>query len=115
MDTRLVTISQRAPPKGLLLKQRKLFVAAKTNNMAAITASGFHYFETDVNAKDEHDNTPLFYSARHGNKEICDFLLGCGAKVNVPCSEGNTPLHMAFASNEVMVILIKFLMYLFYF
>ena len=103
MDTRIITISKRAPPKGLLLKQRKLFIAAKSNNMSLITASGFHYFETDANAKDDYNNTPLYYAARNGNKEICEFLLGCGARVNESCQEGNTPLHMAFSSNEVMV------------
>lgn len=104
METRLVTISKRAPPKGLLLKQRKLFIAAKSSNMGVITASGFHYFETDVNAKDNLDNTPLFYAAKNGNKEICEFLLSYGARVNEPCSEGSTPLHMAFSSNDIMVI-----------
>lgn len=100
---RIRTIVTRAPPKGLLLKQRKLFVAAKSNNLQLILNSGFNYFETDVNAKDDQNNTPLFYAAKNGNREICEFLLHHGARVNEQCSEGNTPLHMGFSSSQVMV------------
>jgi hypothetical protein len=90
--------------QGLLLKQRKLFTAAKTSSMAAIVGSGFNYFEADVNVKDDYGNSPLFYAARNGNKEICDFLLAHKARVNESCANGNSPLHMAFASNNAMVI-----------
>jgi len=95
--------SKNERQKGLLLKQRKLFTAAKSGTIHNIEGSGFNYFESDVNVKDDHGNTPLFYAARRGNKEICDFLLAHKARVNEPCSNGNTPLHMAFASNQVMV------------
>jgi len=96
-------IAQRSAPKGLLLKQRKLFIAAKTNNFNIILSSGFNYFESDVNIKDDKGNTPLYYAAKNGDNKICDFLIRHKSFVNEPCSEGNTPLHMAFASGQIMV------------
>jgi len=93
-------------PKGLLLKQRKLFTAAKASNFKLIQSSGYNYYEADVNAKDDDGNTPLFYAAKNGNKEICEFLVYHKARVNEPCREGNTPLHMAFASGQVMVVIL---------
>jgi len=53
--------------------------------------------------KDNEGNTPLYYAALNRNKEICEFLTQHGARVNEPCKDGNTPLHMAFSSNQVMV------------
>lgn len=102
-EVRQNKIAQRAPPKGLLLKQRKLFTAAKTNNFKQIQSSGYNYYEADVNSKDDQGNTPLFYAARHGNKDICEFLVTHKARVNEPCTNGDTPLHMGFASGNVMV------------
>lgn len=101
-------IAQRAAPKGLLLKQRKLFIAAKSNNFNMILTSGFNYFESDTNIKDDKGNSPLYYAAKNGDKQMCDFLVRHQAFVNEPCSEGNTPLHMAFASGQVMVLIIIF-------
>jgi len=75
----------------------------KSNNFNVILSGGFTYYENDVNVKDVHGNTPLYYAARNGNKEICEFLLNHHAKVNIRCKGGNTPLHMAFASGQVMV------------
>ncbi len=68
-----------------------------------ILVSGFNYFSSDINAKDDLNNTPLYYAAKNGNKEICEFLLKHGALVNTPCSDGNTPLHAAFSSGQCMV------------
>jgi hypothetical protein len=99
----LEKIKQRAPPKGLLLKHTRLFTAAKSNNITIILSAGFHYYENDVNVKDSHDNTPLYYAAKNGNKEICEFLLAHNAKVNIRCQNGNTPLHMAFFSGQPLV------------
>lgn len=102
-DMRMQKIIGRAAPRGLLLKQRKLFNASKSNNFHMIQISGFNYYPNDVNTKDDHGNTPLYYAARHGNKEICEFLVRHGADVNERCTDGNTPLHMAFASGQIMV------------
>ena len=96
-------IAHRAPPRGLLLKQRKLLTAAKMNNMQLIRLTGFRYYEPDVNAHDERNNTPLYYAAMNGNIEFCQFLLDHGARVNDPCEKGNTPLHMAFLSDKEAV------------
>jgi len=96
-------IAQRSAPKGLLLKQRKLFIASKTNNFPMILSSGFNYFESDVNIKDEKGNSPLFYAAKNGDKQMSEFLVRHKAYVNDRCSGGNTPLHMAFASGQIMV------------
>ena len=104
---RLAKILKRGAPKGLLLKQRKLFIAAKTNNFNLILSSGFNYYEGDVNTKDEQGNSPLYYAAKSGSKEVCDFLVRHKAYVNDPCSNGNTPMHMAFFSGQIMVILFQ--------
>jgi len=103
---RLAKIVKRGAPKGLLLKQRKLFIAAKTGNFNLIQSSGFNYYEGDVNTKDEQGNSPLFYAAKNGSKEVCDFLVRHKAYVNEPCSNGNTPLHMAFSSGQIMVVIL---------
>lgn len=105
LQKRLGKIASRAPPKGLLLKQRKLLTAAKSNNLPLVRSTGFTYFEPDVNAKDEKGNTPLYYTAKFGNLEFCQFLLDHGARVNDSCEQGNTPLHMAFASDKEGVCL----------
>lgn len=100
-------IARREPPKGLLLKQRKLLTAAKTNNMQALTVSGYTFFVTDVNCRDDKKNTPLYYTAKFGNLEFCRYLTDIGARVNEPCEKGNTPLHMAFQSDNDAVGLIS--------
>jgi ankyrin repeat protein len=99
-------ITRREPPKGLLLKQRKLLSAAKANNLETVIASGYTYFETDVNVRDDRKNTPLYYAAKFGNLEFCRYLTDIGARVNEPCERGNTPLHMAFKSDNDGVNLI---------
>lgn len=96
-------IKKQAYRKGLLLKQTKLFTAIKASSIKMIIANGFVYTEEDVNIKDSEGNTPLYYAAKNKHKEICQFLLDHGANVNQACQEGNTPLHMAFASNDAMV------------
>jgi len=95
----------KTPKSGFLLKHMKLFTGAKSNKYDIILKSGYYYYEEDVNIKDNDGNSPLFYAARHGNLDICKFLTEKYAKVNEPCSEGNTPLHMAFASNNTMVLI----------
>ena len=104
-------IVRREPPKGLLLKQSKLLLVARTNNFPALKAQGYTYFETDVNVKDEFNNTPLYYAAKAGNLEFCQFLTDIGARVNQSCESGNTPLHMAFKSDvdSVLISLLTFI------
>ena len=47
---------------------------------------------TDVNAKDEDENTPLHRAAYYGHKEIVVLLIAKGADVNVKNDVGYTPL-----------------------
>jgi ankyrin repeat protein len=103
---RLNKIAGRAPPKGLLLKQRKLLSSARQNALAQVQNSGFTYFESDVNVKDDHGNTPLYYVAKHGNLEFAQFLVDHGARVNEPCERHNTPLHVGFGSNKEMLVIL---------
>ena len=93
-------LKNRGPAKVLTHKQRKLLTAAKTNNLPFVKASGFTYFETDVNLKDDKNNTPLYYTAKAGNLEFCQYLTDLHARVNEPCENGNTPLHIAFKSDN---------------
>ena len=90
--------------KGLTLKQRKLFEAAKLNNFFLVGNSGFKYFENDVNGKDHLGNSPLYYVCQQGNEEFCKFLIDHKANPNQKCSKGNTPTHMAFSSQKFEVI-----------
>lgn len=88
---------------GLLVKHQKLLNAAKKNERDIDILASYKFNENDANITDESGNTPLFYAARWGNKELCEYLLGLKARCNQRCQDGNTPLHMAFASNKVMV------------
>lgn len=104
MESQALKIAKRNPTRGLLLKQRKLLTAAKFDNFQLVKSSGFIYFEPDVNAKDDRQNTALYYAAKNGNMEFCQFLVDHGANPNYPCENGNTPLHMAFQSDKEAVI-----------
>ena len=48
---------------------------------------------TDVNAKDDDDETPLHGAALSDHKEIVELLIANDADVNAKGYEGNTPLH----------------------
>lgn len=98
-------IRNREPPKSLLLKHRKLLEAAVKDNFFMVKNSGFIYYPNDVNIKDKNGNSALFYTAFNANLEFSKFLLKSGSKVNLSCSEGNTPLHMAFKSNDLTIIM----------
>ncbi len=103
-EKRLIKGLKYPMSKGLLLKQKKLFTVIKKDLPNPILSLGFTYTESDVNVKDDQENTPLYYAAKNGNKEVCEFLVNTGARVNERCSNGDTPLHMGFLSNEVMVM-----------
>ncbi len=45
--------------------------------------SGFVYYPQDVNAKDEYDNCPLYYTTKNKDLEFTYFLLDLHADVNV--------------------------------
>ena len=54
----------------------------------------------DVNAKDEHDWTPLHNAVFWGHKEIAELLITAGADVNAAEWTGMTPLHQAVSRNK---------------
>lgn len=92
--------------KKNVVRVRKLFEAAKKNRFIFVTSSGQIYDKNDVNERDSQGNVPLYYTARYGNLEFCEFLIGYGAKVNEVCSNGDTPVHMACQSNNFDVIIL---------
>ena len=55
---------------------------------------------TDVNAKDEDENTPLHHAAAFGHKETAELLIAEGADVNAKTAKGGTPLDWANAGNH---------------
>lgn len=80
----------------LLLKQKKLFYGAKQGSLQIVKNSGFIFYPHDINSLDEKGNCPLYYVTKKGDEEFIEFLLRSEADVNMRCSEGNTPLHIAF-------------------
>jgi ankyrin repeat protein len=64
----------------------------------------------DVNAKDDHGQTPLHAAAREGLKEVVELLIAAGADVNAKYDDGEglTPLHFAavFGGKEIVELLI---------
>jgi Ankyrin repeats (3 copies) len=81
-------------------KQNLILNWAQTNNYRTMESSPFIFTPHDVNIADERKNTPLYYAAYNGNVKMCQFLCEKGANVNVVCSKGDTPLHMAFKSGS---------------
>ena len=78
--------------------------AASSGNIEAVKqhlAAG-----TDVNAKDEDENTLLHIAAVRGHKEIAELLIAKGADVNAKDEDGWTPLHYA-ETKEVAELLIN--------
>lgn len=54
------------------------------------------YAESDVNCVDKQCNTPLYYAVSSYEVNIVNKLIQIGARVNVKCEDGNTPLHEAY-------------------
>lgn len=52
-------------------------------------------YGSDVNAKDDYENTPLHWSAYGGKSDGIKILLDHGAKINIRNKKGYTPLHLA--------------------
>ncbi|XP_004531514.1 serine/threonine-protein phosphatase 6 regulatory ankyrin repeat subunit B [Ceratitis capitata] len=69
-------------------------------------ASNLEY-QQDIHRADEQLSTPLHYAAGCGNLECVRALLSHGASVDAVDSKGNTPLHVAVDSPEVVRILLK--------
>ena len=59
-------------------------------------------FNFDINDRDEKHSTALHWAA-YLNKEITlSYLIAWGARINVFEIEGNTPLHLAVVSSEIV-------------
>ena len=86
------------------VKTQKLFDALKRNNFREI--SDFEFESRHVNKRDENGNLPLYYAAKMANIDFCNFLILAGAKVNEPCENKDTPMHMACASNKFDLIML---------
>lgn len=56
-----------------------------------------------MNIRDEDKICPLYYAATHGNIAFVEYLIGSGADPNLKCANGDTPLHMAFKSDNLHV------------
>jgi len=50
---------------------------------------------SDVNAVNEHGNTPLHYACFWGYDMICEDLLNAGAQVGIANKDGHTPIEKA--------------------
>eukprot|EP00953_Heterococcus_sp_UTEX-ZZ885_P036823 18956-Heterococcus_DN1.PRE.5 len=73
----------------------------------AETAAVLLEFDADINARDEHDSTPLLYAAEYGRAEVVRFLLReAGADVNAVDRNGNKGL-MYVVADELAEALAK--------
>ena len=95
---------QQHLPQATSRVQKIIMRASKNNNLSELEVLTYKLFPGDVNIIDVVGNTPLFYAAKYGNKNLCQFLLEKGAKVNTICQEGNTAMHMAFLAGSKEVI-----------
>jgi ankyrin repeat protein len=75
-------------------KQRIPLHYAATKEVAA-------WLMLDINARDEHGNTPLHLAVRDNRPEIVSFLIANGAKVYVENSEENIPPDPSYLSYQV--------------
>ena len=62
--------------------------------------------ETDVNARDEYDNTPLHHAVSVGNIPMVNLLLEHGADPNIVNRDGDSPLELAreLADDSVAIL-----------
>jgi len=59
---------------------------------------------SDVNEVDEHGMTPLEHAAYRGNRDMCQLLLDCGARINDGTrNNGYTALHFAALSGNSLL------------
>jgi len=58
----------------------------------------------DLNVRDDHNNTALYYAVSNSYYEVTKVLLDLGANVNIKNSLGNTCLHKAFQTKNLVII-----------
>ena len=49
----------------------------------------------DVNAANDQENTALHFAALRGNDKVVQYLISCGAKIDVKNKQGKTPAEVA--------------------
>ena len=85
--------SQSPEPPTAKAPDISIHDASKEGNIEAVKqhlAAG-----TDVNAKDEEGETPLYQAVFVAHKELAELLIANGADLNAKDDEGSTPLHHA--------------------
>ncbi len=87
-------------------KNEELFQIAKKLR-SFNTSLSFCYSKKELNIRDFTKNTPLYYAAKNGNIDFCEYLLVNGAGPNEICSLGETPFHMAMKTNKSEVFLFE--------
>jgi ankyrin repeat protein len=54
----------------------------------------------NINLKDKHGNTPIFYTVLHGSLEMTTKLASAGANINSQNNDGVSPLHLAILTQN---------------
>jgi len=78
--------------EDLFEKSKKL--GSFNNNLS------FFYSKKEINVQDNAKNTPLYYAAKNGNMDFCEYLLENGGNPNDICSFGDTPFHIAIKTKR---------------
>lgn len=84
-------------------KQKRMFAFVRSGDISGLRSISHTLSTDDINSPDSRHNTALFYAAQC-SVAMCALLLQLGARVNVSCEDGNTPLHAAFAADRDDVV-----------
>jgi ankyrin repeat protein len=79
-----------------------LDIAVEYNNFPAVVLLVSNH--TDVNIRNETDETPLHTAARHNNFPIAKYLLEHGADISATDYNSNTPVHLLGISDRLVSI-----------
>jgi ankyrin repeat protein len=79
-----------------------LFEAAKENNLLEVRR--LLRAGADVDAKDQHGWTPLYWACGHEHVQVVKELMEHGADIEADTSHGLTPLHCACSRGHVAVV-----------
>ena len=95
------------------LGQTPLHIAIQQNQKSKV-AKLLSETETDINAKDNYNDTPLHLAVELNNLKMVKLLLGKGAKVDLKNAFDETPLHKAAYSDNIKIInlLLKYRAYI---
>jgi ankyrin repeat protein len=86
------------------LKHQKLFECVQRGKLDQLLRFNYHFSSCDVNILDHKSNSPLFYAVQKLDHPFIKFLLSLQANPNCRCSNGDSPMHMLFATNHVETI-----------